>query len=158
MRVIFFILTTKNWFVTKKTKKTLKFHALFPNCQCLNLNCSFNFNVWDLRPRLLGKLSMSAFQWCYSQLWSILRKSWEKLRFVKVCVCPPKFRIYFFLRIFVFFGQKSACTMFLTRPKTFGGSIRTFSCMGCIVLDTLYCNLWSLNQWIVLKKMRCWKK
>ena len=48
----------------------------------------------------------------------------------------------------LFFGQKSAFTMFLTRSQTFSGSMRTFSCMRCIVLDTLYYNLWSLNQWI----------
>ena len=52
----------------------------------------------------------------------------------------------------LFFGQKSAFTMFLTRSQTFSGSMRTFSCMRCIVLDTLYYNLWSLNQWINHKK------
>ena len=155
--VIFWILTTRNWFVTKKAWKTHKFLALFPNCRCWHPNFSANFNVWDLRPKWFGKLFLSAFQWCWSWFDNIEKMLRKNYVFIKVCVCPSKFWKYSFWCILVFFGQKNACAKFLTRSQTFVDSTAPFSYMVPIVLDKLYCNLWSLNQWIFQQKVWCWK-
>ena len=154
--VIFWILTTRNWFVTKKAWKTHKFLALFPNCRCWHPNFSANFNVWDLRPKWFGKLFSSAFQWCWSWFDNIEQKL-RKTMFFKSLRLPFKILEIFFLVYFGVFGQKNACAKFLTRSQTFVDSTAPFSYMVPIVLDKLYCNLWSLNQWIVQQKVWCWK-
>ena len=154
--VIFWILTTRNWFVTKKAWKTHKFLALFPNCRCWHPNFSANFNVWDLRPKCFGKRFLSAFQWCWSWFDNIEKKS-RKSMFFKSLRLPFKILEIFFLCILVFFGQKNACAKFLTRSRSFVDSMGPFSYMGSIVLPTLYRNLWSLTHWKVQQKLWCWK-
>ena len=109
----------------KKLKKPLKFHALFSELPMFKPKLLSQFKCLRLKTKVAGKAFNVSF---------------------------PVVIVTTVIYIDLFFGQKSAFTMFLTRSQTFSGSMRTFSCMRCIVLDTLYYNLWSLNQWINHKK------
>ena len=142
----------------KKNEKNPQISCPFSELPMFKPKLLFQFQCLRLKAKVARKAFDVSFPVVLFTTLVNIEKKLRKTTFCKSLCLPSKVQNFFFLRIFVFFGQKSACTMFLTRPKTFGGSIRTFSCMGCIVLDTLYCSLWSLNQWIVLKKMRCWKK
>ena len=85
-----------------------------------------------------------------------IAKKVRKTMFSKSLCLPSKvYEFFFFPCILVFFWQETCmCEGFDQTSDVCGiNAMLTFLYMVSIVLDKLYCNLWSLNQLIVQQKV-----